>query len=627
MNRKASRIQEFMGNQGTVNCAKFGRTTGQLIATGGHDRKVNIWRVGCPSVVAQLHGHTSTIESVIFDYEEELVVSGSSGGTIKVWDLNSERMQKSFNYGHKTNVTCLDYHPFGNFFCSGSADTQVKVWDLRKKSYLQTYKGHTKQVNTLKFSPDGRWVVSGGGDGVVKLWDLTAGKQMEDFTRHSAEITCLDFHPSEFLLAVSSADRTITFWDLDKFKQVSQSPLDSKPIRSIRFTPEGQALCSLSSESLKIWGWEPITCHDGLDVQLQNVGDMHISERTGELFGISYVDSFVSVWNVRLRQMQPFGEVSASKDGPTGGKYPLQARPPSQNFQSPPAVQQMIQKPDHHREYLVNPETKAQRIQEVFQQVDEIQKRFGLLDTSEQLRQAEQKKYARKPPEPPSMEPRSGYQAPPSAAFADPRPAVLPAKALDPSLLEGEKFSNGPPRMAVPVTVPDSVTVERLLGAHQSFSQVLNHRLANMKLLRSMWLQDRRGALQHVQQLNDVGVSVDFVKQTVRKERDLTLDLSIAVLPVIRHIFASPLEPYLAVALEATSTVWHAFGELMLKTLATKSYVVDVMLEERKDKCRIAMSILGEIRLEVQMLKDRKDDVGQRSRLLWKELPDDPVDY
>lgn len=78
-----------------------------------------------------------------------------------------------------------------------------------------------------------------------------------------------------------------------------------------------------------------------------------IFQRTGELFGISYVDSFVSVWNVRLRQMQPFGEVSASKDGPTGGKYPLQARPPSQNFQSPPAVQQMIQKPDHHREYLV----------------------------------------------------------------------------------------------------------------------------------------------------------------------------------------------------------------------------------------------------------------------------------
>eukprot|EP00668_Euglena_longa_P002184 GGOE01002528.1.p1 GENE.GGOE01002528.1~~GGOE01002528.1.p1 ORF type:complete len:628 (+),score=97.90 GGOE01002528.1:81-1964(+) len=626
MSRKASRIQEFMGNQGTVNCAKFGRTTGQLIATGGQDRKVNIWKVGCPSVVAQLHGHTSTIESVTFDYEEELVVSGSSGGTIKVWDLNSERMQKSFNYGHKTNVTCLDYHPFGNFFCSGSADTQVKVWDLRKKSYLQTYKGHTKQVNTLKFSPDGRWVVSGGGDGVVKLWDLTAGKQMEDFTRHSAEITCLDFHPSEFLLAVSSADRTITFWDLDKFKQVSQSPLDSKPIRSIRFTPEGKALCSLSSESLKVWGWEPITCYDGMDLQLQTVGDMHISERTGELFGISYVDSFVSVWNVRLRQMLPFGEVAVSKDGPTGGKHPLQPRPPSQPLQSPTAVQKL----DHHREYLVNAETKAQRIQEVFQNVDEIQKRFGLLDTAEQpSRQADQKKFLRKSQELPAGEARGGYQvqAPPSAAFVDSRSSAIAAKGLDPSAFEGEKLGNGPPRMAMPTAaVPDSVSVERLLGAHQSFYQVLTHRLANMKLLRSMWMQDRRGALQHVQQLNDISISVDFIKQAVRKERDLTLDLSIAVLPVIRHVFASPLEPYLIAALEATSTVWHAFGELILKTLATKSYVVDVMLEERKDKCRIAMSILGEIRLEVQMLKDRKDDVGQRSRLLWKELPDELLD-
>lgn len=303
MSRKVSKIQEFMSNQGAVNCARFGRTTGQLIATGGQDRKVNIWKVGAPSVIAQLHGHTSTIESVTFDPQEDRVISGSGGGTIKVWDLNSERMQQSYHYGHKTNVTCLDFHPFGDFFCSGSADTQLKLWDLRKKTIcLQTYKGHTKQVNTVKLSPDGRWVVSGGADGVVKLWDLTAGKQMEDFTRHCGEITCLDFHPSEFVLAVGSVDRTITFWDLDKFKLVSQTPADTKAVRSIRFTPDGRALCSVTPEALKVWTWEPPQCHDSLELSWPTVGDLHINERSEELFGLSYAENFVSVHTVKLKQ-------------------------------------------------------------------------------------------------------------------------------------------------------------------------------------------------------------------------------------------------------------------------------------------------------------------------------------
>lgn len=193
-----------------------------------------------------------------------------------------------------------------------------------------------------------------------------------------------------------------------------------------------------------------------------------------------------------------------------------------------------------------------------------------------------------------------------------------------------------------------------------------------------------QGALQHVQQLNDVGVSVDFVKQTVvsllcwntdgrktdelfnmqgthtchifvhsevnllkffngngcfscwssnmhspwmcihshlqRKERDLTLDLSIAVLPVIRHIFASPLEPYLAVALEATSTVWHAFGELMLKTLATKSYVVDVMLEERCTMFKNCTAQADDENLQVKALSEfilSCPNVSQAHFQLW----------
>eukprot|EP00996_Jenningsia_fusiforme_P006407 NODE_775_length_1911_cov_70.657358_g717_i0.p1 GENE.NODE_775_length_1911_cov_70.657358_g717_i0~~NODE_775_length_1911_cov_70.657358_g717_i0.p1 ORF type:complete len:580 (+),score=83.18 NODE_775_length_1911_cov_70.657358_g717_i0:100-1839(+) len=576
--KKVNKIQEFMSNQGSVNCATFGKNAGHLIATGGNDRKVNIWKIGCPKIVAQLHGHTSTVDSVTFDSEGETVVSGSSGGTIKVWDVNSERMQKSFNSGHKTNVTCLDYHPFGNFFCSGSTDTHVKIWDLRKKGHLQLYKGHSKSVQTVKFSPDGRWVVSGGGDGFVKLWDLTAGKQMEDFTKHQAEVTSLDFHPTEFLLAVGSADRTITFWDMDKFKILSQTQLDSKAVRCIRFTPDGSALCGATSETLKVWAWEPATCHDSVDVHWQSVSDLHVSERTGELFGVSFVDSFVSVWMVRLQKLHPFSDCSA----------------PEPSSSTVADVRGQV--------YTVSPETKAKRLHDAALQQEEIQKRFGLTEAHRII--GEQEKQLQE------------------QARRQQQQALQLQKLQKAELAPKQVVHQAPEKLLPKPSKKPEVLVDDILSDHQGMTQMLSQRLTNLKVLKSLWQQDKKGALLHVLQLNDSSISVDFLKQIVKsRDRDLNLDLCVGILPVTRQVLHAVFEPYLNVGLEAVATLWHAFGDLIGKTLAQKSAVVDVTLEERKDKCRIARDLFADVQVLIAPLQERRDDVGHRSRILWKELP------
>lgn len=71
--------------------------------------------------------------------------------------------------GHKTNVRCLDFYPYGTFLASGSFDTSIKLWDYRKKKNILTYKVHTKDVHCLKLSPDGRWLASGGNEGTVMV--------------------------------------------------------------------------------------------------------------------------------------------------------------------------------------------------------------------------------------------------------------------------------------------------------------------------------------------------------------------------------------------------------------------------------------------------------------------------
>ena len=42
---------EFVAHEGAVNCVRIGRSTAGVLATGGEDKKVNLWRTGQTEVV------------------------------------------------------------------------------------------------------------------------------------------------------------------------------------------------------------------------------------------------------------------------------------------------------------------------------------------------------------------------------------------------------------------------------------------------------------------------------------------------------------------------------------------------------------------------------------------------
>ncbi|XP_038971374.1 katanin p80 WD40 repeat-containing subunit B1 homolog KTN80.4-like isoform X2 [Phoenix dactylifera] len=308
--KRAYKLQEFVAHSSNVNCLKIGRRTSRVLVTGGEDHKVNLWAIGKPNAILSLAGHTSAVESVCFDSSEVLVAAGATNGTIKLWDLEEAKVVRTLT-GHRSNCVSVDFHPFGEFLASGSLDTNLKIWDIRRKSCIHTYKGHTRGVNAIRFTPDGRWVVSGGEDNIVKLWDLTAGKLLHDFKCHEGQIQCIDFHPHEFLLATGSADRTVKFWDLETFELVGSVGPEITGVRSMTFNPDGRTLLCGLHETLKVLSWEPIRCHDAVDVGWSRLSDLNIHE--GKLLGCSHNQSCVGVWVVDLSHIKPYAVASAAR--------------------------------------------------------------------------------------------------------------------------------------------------------------------------------------------------------------------------------------------------------------------------------------------------------------------------
>ncbi|KAK1390198.1 Katanin p80 WD40 repeat-containing subunit B1-like [Heracleum sosnowskyi] len=301
--KRAYKLQEFVAHSASVNCLKIGRKTSRVLVTGGEDHKVNLWAIGKPNPTASFSGHSSGIDSVSFDSSEAFVAAGAASGTIKLWNLEEAKIVRTLS-GHRSNCISLDFHPFGEIFASGSSDTNLKIWDIRLKGgCIHTYKGHTRGVNTIRFTPDGRWVVSGGEDNTVKLWDLTAGKLLHEFKSHEGQIQCIDFHPNEYLLATGSADKTVKFWDLETFELIGSAGPETTGVRCMTFNPDGKNLLCGLHESLKVFSWEPVRCHDTVDVGWSRISDINIHE--GKLLGCSYNQSCVGVWVVDISCVEP----------------------------------------------------------------------------------------------------------------------------------------------------------------------------------------------------------------------------------------------------------------------------------------------------------------------------------
>ena len=283
------------------------------MVTGGEDKRVNLFAVGKPTAILSMAGHQSAVECVTFDANEEVVVAGAAGGTLKLWDLEQAKAVRTL-VGHRSNCQSVDFHPFGEFFASGSLDTNLKVWDVRRKGCIHTYKGHDRGVGVCKFSPDGKWVVSGGQDGRARLWDLTAGKCLKEFAPHDGAVTSVEFHPNELLLATGSADRAVKLWDLETFELVDEC-VEATGIKALRFSPDGSALLAGTAEFLKTWRWEPAQCHDAVDVSWKNLKDLSVHDN--KLLGANISNSFVGVWVVDLTRVEPFH--SGAERGPGGG--------------------------------------------------------------------------------------------------------------------------------------------------------------------------------------------------------------------------------------------------------------------------------------------------------------------
>ncbi len=179
------------------------QTDNMFVASAGYDRAVRLWDLrvapaaaaaaavtgggngngahggaggvnGGAKCLAQFIGHTSVVTWVSFASADEMVVSGSLDGTVRVWNARSGACVRVLQ-GHSDGILCGELGSKDKYVATGSMDCSVRLWSMASGKCLRVYRGHRHWVKTVRFDPDAQWLLSAGMDHAIFVWHLRGG--------------------------------------------------------------------------------------------------------------------------------------------------------------------------------------------------------------------------------------------------------------------------------------------------------------------------------------------------------------------------------------------------------------------------------------------------------------------
>lgn len=170
--KRVSIVGEYATKPGSqITCSAIGTASYGVFCCGDDCKAVSVWTMDSKSPIKVLTGHSSEISSITFSKDESSIISGSQGGTIHVWDLQTQKIALALKE-HRVACTAIGVPSAAgaeNLLVSGSQDTNVKVWDLRTGKSLCSLKGHDEALTYVGFSPNNQWISSCDLGGCTKV--------------------------------------------------------------------------------------------------------------------------------------------------------------------------------------------------------------------------------------------------------------------------------------------------------------------------------------------------------------------------------------------------------------------------------------------------------------------------
>ena len=151
------------------------------------------------------------IFSVSFSPDDGFLVSGHSCGTIKVWDIQTGTMFRTFQGSMWSFTYSVTFSSCGTMVASGGSDRTVRIWNIESGSCDCAFQGHSGAVKDVCWLATWNQVVSASYDLTVRVWDVQKQTCLKIFAQFSDPVAALA--STRDLLLVAYTNDTVKIYD------------------------------------------------------------------------------------------------------------------------------------------------------------------------------------------------------------------------------------------------------------------------------------------------------------------------------------------------------------------------------------------------------------------------------
>jgi len=184
------------------------------VVTGGIDGVIHLWNSDGDHL-RELSGHKSWVNAVA-SFSDETIVSGSSDGTVKLWNVTTGECTRSLD-ATKAEVRSIAVSRDGKRIAAGIRYGVTQVWDTADWSET-VIEQKADDVWSIVFSGDGQQIITAAGEWNrptdIVFWNIASKKAVKTL-RHTGEVMSLALSPDGKQLAAGGMDKAVSVWMLE----------------------------------------------------------------------------------------------------------------------------------------------------------------------------------------------------------------------------------------------------------------------------------------------------------------------------------------------------------------------------------------------------------------------------
>jgi WD40 repeat protein len=200
-----------------------------------------------------IEAHKTVVTAAAFLPDGKTAISASADATLKLWDLASGALVRSFS-GHKGTVTAVAVSPGGKTVLSGSVDRTLRLWDVATGESVRVFSQHFEDIRAVALTPDGKTAVSGDRGGVINVWEVATGNKLRTFEagRDRSEVQAIAFLPNGRFFLTNGHGDELAALELASGKIMLAKDAHTSGVRSIAISGR-MALSSSGGPEIILW--------------------------------------------------------------------------------------------------------------------------------------------------------------------------------------------------------------------------------------------------------------------------------------------------------------------------------------------------------------------------------------